>query len=73
MNGQLIPCLPYRLAAVAVARLRERKKKTDRKGNRRHGRQVFLAGIFRLAGWFLLMAALILAAVALTNWFYGWR
>jgi CRISPR/Cas system-associated exonuclease Cas4 (RecB family) len=39
--------------------------------HRRHGRQVFLAGILRLAGWALLLAALILAAIVLTNFFYG--
>lgn len=31
-----------------------------------HGRQVLLAGFFRLAAWVLLLAALILAAIWLT-------
>lgn len=39
--------------------------------HRRHGRQVFLARILRLAGWVLLLAALVLAAVVLTGLLYG--
>jgi len=39
--------------------------------HRQHGRQVFLAGVYRLAGWAALLLALILAAVALTSFFYG--
>jgi hypothetical protein len=32
-----------------------------------HGRRVFSAGLLRLAGWVLLMAALVLLAVGLTT------
>ena len=32
-----------------------------------HGRRVFAAGLLRLAGWVLLMGALVLLAVALTT------
>ncbi len=39
--------------------------------HRQHGRQAFLAGVYRLAGWAALLLALILAAVALTSFFYG--
>ncbi len=37
--------------------------------HRRHGRQVLLAGLLRLAGWVLLLAALALMAVAITETF----
>jgi len=39
--------------------------------HRRHGRQVLFSGILRAAGWFLLLAALALAAALLTGLFYG--
>lgn len=39
--------------------------------HRQHGRQVFMAGVYRLAGWGALLLALILAAVVLTRIFYG--
>lgn len=35
--------------------------------HRQHGRKVLLASLLRLAGWGLLLAALILTAVALTG------
>lgn len=31
-----------------------------------HGKQVFLAGVLRLAGWLLMMVALVLLAVGIT-------
>lgn len=37
--------------------------------HRGHGRQVFAAGLLRLAGWLLLLAALVLLAVGLTAQF----
>jgi hypothetical protein len=37
--------------------------------HRRHGRQVLLAVLLRLAGWVLLLAALILTAIAITGAF----
>lgn len=37
----------------------------------RHGRQVIRAGLMRLAGWVLLVAALILLAAALTLQWIG--
>ena len=34
-----------------------------------HGRRVFFAGLLRLAGWILLLAALVLLAIGLTAQF----
>ncbi len=38
--------------------------------HRIHGRQVVAAGLFRLAGWILLLAAIVLGVIGLISWIY---
>jgi hypothetical protein len=55
----------YRIQGIEPANLAELSNGSEL--HRRHGRQVFLAGLLRLAGWALLLAALVLLAVYLTG------
>jgi CRISPR/Cas system-associated exonuclease Cas4 (RecB family) len=54
----------YRMQGIAPANQAELSSGSEL--HRRHGRQVFLANLLRLAGWALLLAALVLLAVYLT-------
>jgi hypothetical protein len=55
----------YRSQGVAPANQAELSSGSEM--HRQHGRQVFLTGLLRLAGWVLLLAALVLLAIYLTG------